>query len=296
MRSKLSAMTARVIRAHRDEGGSIEFEVSARIETPQEVLYLRHGGILQYVLRQLLGEWSEVSAAPTPKPHPLRPDGEQDGTVDEGSIQSFPESDPASYTGERPTAGIDHVRRCQRRNLAMAINGSSRAELGRQSADFIVERYDADVVFVPMEKSDVQHSHAVVANMKNAERAEILRRRYSPRQILDVMGRFEFAVGMRLHFLIFAALRGTPFAALPYASKVMGLLEDLGMDTPPLGSIGIGQLIARIDLAWDTRADIRAKISRRVPALKIRAEQTHALLLSLLERRSLATTEEAARS
>ncbi len=58
------------------------------------------------------------------------------------------------------------------------------------------------------------------------------------------MGRFEFAVGMRLHFLIFAALRGAPFAALPYASKVTGLLEDLEMETPPLGSIGIGQLIA----------------------------------------------------
>ena len=93
------------------------------------------------------------------------------------------------------------------------------------AADFIVERYDADVVFVPMEKTDVQHSHGVVAHMQNAERAEILRRRYSPRQILDLMGRFEFAVGMRLHFLIFAALRGTPFAALPYASKVTGLLE-----------------------------------------------------------------------
>ena len=37
---------------------------------------------------------------------------------------------------------------------------------------------------------------------------------------------------MRLHFLIFVALRGTPFAALPYASKVTGLLEDLEMGTP----------------------------------------------------------------
>jgi polysaccharide pyruvyl transferase WcaK-like protein len=66
----------------------------------------------------------------------------------------------------------------------------------------------------------VQHGHAVVAHMRNSERAEIIRRRYSPRQILDLMGRFDLAVGMRLHFLIFAALRGTPFAALPYASKV----------------------------------------------------------------------------
>jgi polysaccharide pyruvyl transferase WcaK-like protein len=101
--------------------------------------------------------------------------------------------------------------------------------------------------------------------MRNAERAEILRRRYSPRQILDLMGRFDLAVGMRLHFLIFAALRGTPFAALPYASKVSGLLEDLDMETPRLGSVGIGQLIATIDRSWDTRAQIREKIARASP-------------------------------
>jgi polysaccharide pyruvyl transferase CsaB len=150
------------------------------------------------------------------------------------------------------------------------------------AADFIVARYDANVLFVPMEKTDVQHSHAVISHMRYAERAELLRRRYSPRQLLDVMGRLEFAVGMRLHFLIFAALQGTPFAALPYASKVSGLLEDLGMDTPPLGSIGIGELIARIDRSWDTRADIRRTIRERVPMLRARARETNALLLQLL--------------
>jgi polysaccharide pyruvyl transferase CsaB len=153
------------------------------------------------------------------------------------------------------------------------------------SADFMVDRYDADVVFVPMERTDVQHSHAVVAHMHNAERAEILRRRYSPRQILSLMGRFDFAVGMRLHFLIFAALRGTPFAALPYASKVTGLLEDLEMDTPPLADIGIGQLIASIDRSWDTREQIRAKIRQRLPGLKSRARQTNELLVGLVRER-----------
>jgi aconitate hydratase len=32
-----------------------EFEVTVRIDTPQEQRYYRHGGILQFVLRQLLG-------------------------------------------------------------------------------------------------------------------------------------------------------------------------------------------------------------------------------------------------
>jgi polysaccharide pyruvyl transferase CsaB len=150
------------------------------------------------------------------------------------------------------------------------------------AADFIVERYDAEVVFVPMEKADVQHSHGVVAHMRNPEKAEILRRRYSPRQILDLMGRFDFAIGMRLHFLIFAAIRGTPFAALPYASKVTGLLEGLGMEMPALGKIGIGQLLATIDRSWDTRAEIRTKINDRLPALKERAKATNRLLIDLL--------------
>jgi polysaccharide pyruvyl transferase CsaB len=150
------------------------------------------------------------------------------------------------------------------------------------AADFIIERYEANALFVAMEKTDVQHSHGVVAHMKNAERAEILRRKYSPRQILDLMGRLDFAVGMRLHFLIFAALRTTPFTSLPYASKVSGLLEDLGMDTPPLGGMGVGQLIARIDRKWDTRDQLRASISERVPALRSRARQTNELLLEIL--------------
>jgi aconitate hydratase len=35
-------------------GQVIEFDVQVRIDTPQEILYYQHGGILQYVLRQLL--------------------------------------------------------------------------------------------------------------------------------------------------------------------------------------------------------------------------------------------------
>ena len=36
-------------------GGSVKFEARVRIDTPKEVEYYRHGGILQYVLRQMLG-------------------------------------------------------------------------------------------------------------------------------------------------------------------------------------------------------------------------------------------------
>ncbi len=47
-----SAKTVQV-RAVADDGSEKTFEARVRIDTPQEVEYYRHGGILQYVLRQL---------------------------------------------------------------------------------------------------------------------------------------------------------------------------------------------------------------------------------------------------
>jgi len=41
------------VRAKHVHGKAKEFEATVRIDTPQEVLYYKHGGILQYVLRQL---------------------------------------------------------------------------------------------------------------------------------------------------------------------------------------------------------------------------------------------------
>jgi aconitate hydratase len=44
------------ILAETPTGRTIEFSVTLRIDTPQEVLYYQHGGILPYVLRQLAGK------------------------------------------------------------------------------------------------------------------------------------------------------------------------------------------------------------------------------------------------
>jgi len=84
------------VRATRGDGTVVEFPVLIRIDTPQEIHYYRHGGILQYVLRNLL---DGGQARPTdkgrfeanPEPAVSRFDTAR---VDESSDESFPASDP----------------------------------------------------------------------------------------------------------------------------------------------------------------------------------------------------------
>jgi polysaccharide pyruvyl transferase CsaB len=154
------------------------------------------------------------------------------------------------------------------------------------AADYMVDRLDADLVFVPMEQNvlDVQHSHRVIAQMANARRATVLKGDYTPGQILSLVGHFAFAVGMRLHFLIFAALRQVPFVALPYAAKVTGLLEAFEMAAPPMQQVNAGQLIAHIDRSWDLRNELRDRIVRALPFLQERARENTEVACQLLRR------------
>jgi polysaccharide pyruvyl transferase CsaB len=156
------------------------------------------------------------------------------------------------------------------------------------AADFMIDRWDADIVFVPMERSvlDTQHSHAVIAKMLRPQRATVLKGEYSSGQILTLMGRLDFALGMRLHFLVFAALQGTPFVALPYAGKVSGFLEDLKLPSPPLNLVNPGRLIAHLDQSWDQRRSLKTQLEKTVPPLQERSKETIKIALRLLKERA----------
>jgi len=209
--------------------------------------------------------------------------------------------DPAFLLKPEPLApaalereGLDRGRRL----IGMSVRepGSAAPDIDEQvyhgllanAADFMVERFDADVVFVPMEPKmlDVRHCHAVIAQMLRAQRATVLKGEYTSGQMLTIVGRFAFAVGMRLHFLIFAALQGVPFVALPYSSKVEGFLADMKVVMPPLHQVNAGRLIAHIDHYWDRRTQHARAIQKLLPAMQKRARETNQIAVQLLSERA----------
>ncbi|WP_090608261.1 polysaccharide pyruvyl transferase family protein [Parapedobacter koreensis] len=183
----------------------------------------------------------------------------------------------------------------ERRLIAMSVRepGGAAPDLDEEkyhsllanAADYMVDRFGADILFIPTERHhrDLQHSHAVISLMLRPQYAHVLKGEYSPGQLLSIMKHCDFAVGMRLHFLIFAALQNVPFVALPYAAKVKGLLSELGIDMPPLHLVNAGRLIAYIDQFWDNQEDIRKQISEKLPAIQTKSKLTHQLMLDIME-------------
>jgi polysaccharide pyruvyl transferase CsaB len=152
------------------------------------------------------------------------------------------------------------------------------------AADYMIERFEAEVVFVPMEREvlDLQQSHKVISQMLNAQKALVLKGEYSPGQLLSITRHFIFGVGMRLHFLIFLAISGIPFAALPYALKVEGLLEGLKLELPP-PVLNPGRLIAYIDKIWDYRDQISQQIKANVIVMQHRILETNELIIRFID-------------
>jgi polysaccharide pyruvyl transferase WcaK-like protein len=151
-------------------------------------------------------------------------------------------------------------------------------------ADFMTYRFEAQTVFVPMERGDIAHAHAVLSAMSAPETARILNRGYTPGQIAGFMRHLDFAVGMRLHFLLFAACAGVPVLPLPYAGKVFDFAQTVG--APALTGVArreTGPLLAELDRLWDERNACTGRLKQRFQVIRERAHQNQERCRALID-------------
>jgi len=135
-------------------------------------------------------------------------------------MDSYPYIQALINSESRPLIGIS-VREYK-------SNGSDSKRIFAQAADYLIENYKAKIIFFPFQfHEDVHISEEILSLMKN--KAEVLKVRLEPEELLSVMSRLSLVVGVRLHSIIFSSMANIPFIALSYDPKVKYFIEDLGL-------------------------------------------------------------------
>lgn len=93
-------------------------------------------------------------------------------------------------------------------------------------ADYIIEKYNLSVIFIPMQHpADIVISQRIAEKMQN--KAYIIRKRITIENTIGIIRDAEFVLAMRLHTLIYAVSMNTPVIAIKYDPKVDGFMEYL---------------------------------------------------------------------
>lgn len=119
------------------------------------------------------------------------------------------------------------------RAWSRALGGEEYLEKIARVCDNLVNQ-GKNVVFVPMEyPKDLDVSRRVISKM--SQKAYIIENRYNPPQIMGIVGRLDLMLSMRLHTLIFAAVKNVPMLGIIYDPKVEYYLKVLEM--PEAGDV-----------------------------------------------------------
>jgi polysaccharide pyruvyl transferase CsaB len=158
----------------------------------------------------------------------------------------------------------------------------------RQSVTAVAQTADRmkaqgwQVVLIPLQASDLQILNQVRETMRQP--AVILENIRGFRDLMAVMAHLDFGLGMRLHFLIFAALFGVPAVGLGYDPKVGRFMDQIGLPAIPLAEVNEEVLSRTAGGLLDSLDATRAQVGERVRQLKARAEANADLVADLLSK------------
>lgn len=141
-----------------------------------------------------------------------------------------------------------------------------------------------EVVFIPMQHPrDYTISKEIAYMMETTPK--ILEKKYSPKELISLMGKLYIMIGMRLHSLIFATIAGTPLLGIEYDTKISNFLKIVEQENGgKVESLELENLIQTVDHVLESRQEYKQRIDLIRNNLRQKSEMNILLLKTFMEK------------
>ena len=202
---------------------------------------------------------------------------------------------------DRPIIGINasqHInqyinRLLKSKNLKLDLTSDYYIQLMAKTVDYSVEKFDAQIVFVPTVIVPVEGGYddryvaeKIYRIVKNKDNIKQIKSEYTPEEIMGIIGMCDLFVGARMHACIFAALTHVPCVPIAYSHKTHGLMKMFGLEDYvwDFRTMTFDELIIKIDNAWTDKEKIKKKLtSKKIDDFKESALLNGKLVKDLLD-------------
>jgi len=149
--------------------------------------------------------------------------------------------------------------------------------------------YECQVILVPMSVNEGdlkvinETLRKIESNKSLNEDILVIDNVLDPDQILEIVSEVDAVIGMRLHFLIFGAIKGKPLAAIVRSPKVLSiinLLEQIVLSD--ISSVNIRSLEEKLEMFLTKRDELKKRCIENVNELKIAASSNIIYLKSFI--------------
>lgn len=163
-------------------------------------------------------------------------------------------------------------------------NGSDSKRIFAQAADYLIENYQAKIIFFPFQfDEDVHINEEILSLMKN--KAEVLKIKLEPEELLSVLSQLSLVVGVRFHSIVFSSMANIPFIAFNYDPKVRYFVEDLGLSELLLEideDTSLKNFQEKIEYAIENNDKIKNILLEKVNSLEVKALANNELVFKFL--------------
>ncbi|MHA1381473.1 MAG: polysaccharide pyruvyl transferase family protein [Candidatus Helarchaeota archaeon] len=153
-------------------------------------------------------------------------------------------------------------------------------------ADFIIENFDSDVVFLPnnTEKDkDLKIMREVYEIMNHKNRAFIIDLELTPKEMISAISTLEMMVSSRMHQLMFSSLCGVPFVGISRSEKIDSFLNNFDMSPAiSIKDFDLEKIYIYLKNTWEKKDNIKKLILKKRNGLIKKALETENLMKDLL--------------